>query len=116
MMISDKELDQAAKDGWITQLQRQRLSRNYASWLARSNKGKKHKPKASLKTAEWEKLKTGRKSDKDDKTKVKVMGNPKAMGRSKVMEKRKRKIRSGGSCQFVGSCQRSKTADPLGSW
>ena len=81
-MMTDKEFDQAAKDGWITQLQRQRLSRNYASWLARSNKGKKYKPKASLKTAEWEKLKTGRKSDKDDKTKVK--GNWKSKGNGKV--------------------------------
>ena len=59
MLMTDTELDRAVKDGWITRLQRQKLGRNYASWLARSNKGKNHKPKPSLKMRHYGPEQTG---------------------------------------------------------
>ena len=44
--MDDKALNQAVKDGWITKKQREKIaSRAYLTWLVRTNKAKKHKPK-----------------------------------------------------------------------
>ena len=51
--MDDTALDKAVKDGWITKLQREKLSRAYLTWLARTNKAKNHKPKASLSEEAW---------------------------------------------------------------
>ena len=51
--MDDKALDNAVKEGWITKLQREKLSRAYLTWLARTNKAKNHKPKPSLSEDAW---------------------------------------------------------------
>ena len=59
--MDDKALDNAVKGGWITNLQREKLSRAYLTWLARTNKAKNHKPKPSLSEDAWaEKLATAK--------------------------------------------------------
>ena len=51
--MDDTALDNAVKGGWITKLQREKLSRAYLTWLARTNKAKNHKPKPSLSEDAW---------------------------------------------------------------
>ena len=51
--MDDTALDKAVKKGWITKLQREKLSRAYLTWLARTNKAKNHKPKPSLSEDAW---------------------------------------------------------------
>ena len=51
--MDDTALDKAVKEGWITKLQREKLSRAYLTWLARTNKAKNHKPKPSLSVDAW---------------------------------------------------------------
>ena len=51
--MDDTALDNAVKGGWITKLQREKLSRAYLTWLARTNKAKNHKPKPSLSAEAW---------------------------------------------------------------
>ena len=51
--MDDTALDKAVKGGWITKLQREKLSRAYLTWLARTNKAKNHKPKPSLSEEAW---------------------------------------------------------------
>jgi len=52
--MDDKQLDQAAKEGWITKKQRDNInSRKYLTYLATNNKKKNHKPQASLSTEQW---------------------------------------------------------------
>eukprot|EP01045_Picozoa_sp_COSAG04_P019782 COSAG04_NODE_1956_length_5141_cov_4.223126_3_plen_64_part_00 len=55
--MNSKQLDQAVKDKWITQKQRDKLQPKYLEWLIKTNRAKKHHPKPSLSAAEWDKKK-----------------------------------------------------------
>jgi len=74
--MDDKALNQAVKDGWITKKQREKIkSRAYLTWLVRTNKAKKHKPKPSLPEEVWAqkqaaKEKETKKKKKKKKTKI----------------------------------------------
>ena len=78
--MDDTALDKAVKEGWITKLQREKLSRAYLTWLARTNKAKNHKPKPSLteevwaqKQAQKEKSSQTKKKKTTHKIKIKVV-------------------------------------------
>ena len=79
--MDDKQLDQAAKEGWITKKQRDNInSRKYLTYLATNNKKKNHKPQASLSTEQWA-----------AKQKTKKSPNPK---KKKKTSTQKRKVRN----------------------